>query len=70
MRLAAVVFFVVGAGIIIFGAVWLTIVFPGMEKLPADFSREDTFSGTYKVLNPTTNQLGTIPVTVQQTRNT
>ena len=68
MRLAAVVLFVVGAGIIIFGAVWLTIVFPGMEKLPADFSREDTFSGTYKVLNPTTSQLDTIPVTVRQTR--
>jgi len=70
MRLVAVVLFVVGACIITFGAVWLTIVFPGMEKLPADFSREDTFSGTYRVLNPATGQLDEIPVTVQQVRET
>jgi len=70
MRLVAVVLFVVGACIITFGAVWLTIVFPGMEKLPADFSREDTFSGTYRVLNPATGQLDEIPVTIQQVRET
>ena len=70
MRLVAVVLFVVGACIITFGAVWLTIVFPGMEKLPADFRREDMFSGTYRVLNPATSQLDEIPVTIQQVRET
>lgn len=70
MRLVAVVLFVVGACIITFGAVWLTIVFPGMEKLPADFRREDTFSGTYRVLNPATGQLDEIPVIVEQVRET
>jgi hypothetical protein len=70
MRSAAVVLLVIGACVITFGAVWLTIVFPGMEKLPADFSREDTFSGTYRVLNPATSQLDEIPVTIQQLRET
>ena len=70
MRLVAVVLFVVGACIITLGAVWLTIVFPGMEKLPADFRREDTFSGTYRVLNPATGQLDEIPVIVEQVRET
>jgi hypothetical protein len=70
MRIVAVALSIIGVIAIVFGAMWLTVVFPGMEKLPADFKREDTLSGTYKVLDAKTMQLTDIPVTVKQTRAT
>lgn len=70
MRIAAIACLVVGVCAIVFGVVWLTAVFPGMEKLPGDFEREDTFSGTYKMLDPSTTQLAELPVVIKQTRST
>lgn len=70
MRVAVVIFFLVGACIIALGAVWLTVASPRLEKLPADFAREDTFSGTYQVLNPATGQLDEMSVTLRRTRET
>ncbi len=70
MRLAAVMFFLMGACVIALGAVWLTVASPRLEKLPSDFSREDAFEGTYQVLDPATGQLDAMPVTVRRIRET
>lgn len=70
MRIAAVALFVIGVVAIVFGVVWMTAVFPGFEKLPADFQREDNFSGLYKVLDSKTMKLTEMPVAIKQTRTT
>jgi len=68
MRLLGTLFLVVGLLVITFGATWLNVVSPRLEKLPAGYRHEDVFEGTYRVLDPATGQLDEIPVTVRRTR--
>ena len=45
---------IVGAILVIVGAVWMTVIFPSMEKIPADYERTTMFEGNYTRLgNPT-----------------
>ncbi len=65
---------VAGAAFIVLGVVWKTAVFPGLEKMPADFKRTDNIAGEYTVIDPvvyqvkanaTLGQLMASPATVQ-----
>ncbi len=66
----------VGAGIlglilIVFGSVWITVVFPGFEKIPSDWEQIDELQGTFTFVdepfltqlqkNPTISQLLSAP---------
>ena len=44
----------IGLGVltIIVGVAWMSLVFPGYERVPEDFSRVDEFSGSYTVVDP------------------
>jgi len=56
----------IGLFLVIFSLVWLFAIFPAMDKIPADHSREINFEGTYKVMNPQTQSLDEIPVNVKR----
>jgi hypothetical protein len=68
MRLLGIVFLVGGLLIITFGATWLNVVSPRLEKLPADYRHEEVFEGTYQVLDPAAGQLDEMVVTVRRIR--
>jgi hypothetical protein len=53
---------VVGALLAIFGALWISVIFPALDKMPADYSETYNFEGTFSVMNPATQQLDTFPV--------
>jgi hypothetical protein len=51
---------VIAAAILItFGAVWVMIIFPGMEKLPTDLNEELQYQATVTSLDPETYQVAT-----------
>lgn len=51
-----------GVAVIALALVWLYLIFPGMAKLPADYSVTYHFEGTVQVLaNPATGAMATIP---------
>lgn len=52
-----------GAVLVIFGALWITVIFPSLEKIPTDYERTLNFDGTFMVANPQTQALDTIPIT-------
>jgi len=56
----------IGLFLVIFSLVWLFAIFPAMDKIPADHSREINFEGTYQVMNPQTQSLDEIPVNVKR----
>ena len=45
-----------GLAAIVFGAVWMTAIFPNYEKMPSDFSSVTEFEGTYTVVDPIVQQ--------------
>jgi hypothetical protein len=53
----------VGAALAIFGAIWIAVVFPSLDKIPANYERTLNFDGSFMVANPTTQSLDTIPIT-------
>jgi len=53
---------VVGALLAIFGALWISVIFPALDKMPGDYTESYTFEGTFSVMNPATQQLDTFPV--------
>jgi hypothetical protein len=51
-----------GVAVIALAMVWLYLIFPGMAKLPADYSVVYHFEGNVKLLtNPATGAMSTIP---------
>jgi hypothetical protein len=55
-----------GLVLVILSLVWLYVIFPPLAKLPADHHKVINFEGTYKVMNPATQSLDEIPVTVKR----
>jgi len=55
-----------GVAVIALAMVWLYLIFPGMAKLPADYSKIYHFDGTVQVLNPATGTL--TPITTKMDR--
>jgi hypothetical protein len=57
-----------GVVLIALALVWLYLIFPGMAKLPADYSKVYHFEGAVQVLaNPATGALATIPTKMDRT---
>ncbi len=50
-----------GVAVIALAMVWLYLIFPGMEKLPADYSVVYHFEGTVQAANPQTGALAAVP---------
>jgi hypothetical protein len=55
-----------GVAVIALAMVWLYLIFPGMAKLPADYSVVYHFDGQVQLLNPATGTL--IPITTKMDR--
>jgi len=53
-----------GLVLIIFSLIWLLVIFPSMNKIPADHHEIVNFDGTYKVMISQTQPLQEIPVNV------
>jgi len=53
----------VGAALAIFGAVWIAVIFPSLDKIPTNYERTLNFEGAFMVANPATQSLDTIPIT-------
>lgn len=51
-----------GAVLVVFGALWITVIFPSLDKVPADYERTLSFDATFMVANPQTQALDTIPI--------
>ena len=50
-----------GIAVIALAMVWLYLIFPGMAKLPADYSVVYHFEGTVQAANPQTGALAAVP---------
>lgn len=61
-RKAALFISVVGLILVIVGILWATVIFPSLDKMPADYSKTYYFDGSFTVLNPQTQQQETFPV--------
>ena len=52
----------VGALLVIFGALWMSVIFPALDKVPTDYGQDYFFEGTFSVINPATLEMDTFPV--------
>ena len=46
----------VGVALVIFGVVWVTIIFPGLKKVPDDLDKTVRYDGVVTMINPETYQ--------------
>jgi len=53
---------VVGAVLVIFGALWMSVIFPSLDKVPTDYENTYYFEGTFSVMNPATMGMDSFPV--------
>lgn len=52
----------VGLVLVILGVLWITIIFPAIDKVPTDYDRTYYFEGTFSVMNPVTQSMDSFPV--------
>ena len=52
----------IGAALAIFGALWIAVIFPSLDKVPADYEKTLSFGGAFMIANPATQSLDTIPI--------
>ena len=57
---------VVGLLLVILGVLWITVIFPALEKLPLDLDEEFDFDGTFTVTNPLTGEVDEFPVRIHR----
>ena len=53
----------VGAALAIFGALWIAVIFPSLDKIPTNYEKTLSFDGAFTIANPATQSLDTIPIT-------
>jgi len=53
---------IVGIILVVVGVLWMTVIFPALAKMPADYEREICFNGNFNVFDLATQQLQEIPV--------
>ncbi len=53
---------IVGALLALFGALWVGIIFPSLDKMPADYEQTYYFDGTFSVMNPATLSMDSFPI--------
>lgn len=63
-RRTGIILIVIGVVLVIFGAVWMTVIFPALDKLPADLERAVQYEGTVSVFDSEAYQLVTYDVLV------
>ena len=56
---------VLGALLAVFGALWVSVIFPALDKVPADYGRTYYFDGQFQVMDPATMSL--VPMPIEQT---
>ena len=61
-RYGTIILPIVGAMLAVFGALWVGIIFPSIDKMPADYERTFYFDGTFSVMNPATMSMDSFPV--------
>jgi hypothetical protein len=53
---------IVGALLAIFGALWVAVIFPALDKMPGDYTQDYQFEGTFSVMNPATQSMNVFPI--------
>jgi hypothetical protein len=53
---------IVGALLAIFGAVWVAVIFPALDKMPSSYAQDYQFDGTFNVMNPATQSMNVFPI--------
>ena len=61
-RYASLILPIAGALLAIFGALWIGVIFPALDKVPTDYERTFYFDGTFSVMNPATMSMDSFPV--------
>jgi hypothetical protein len=61
----------VGLVLVILGVLWITVIFPSLDKVPTSYERTYYFDGNFTVLNPATQSMDffTIAQTLAQRAN-
>jgi hypothetical protein len=57
---------ILGAILAVFGALWVSVIFPAVDKMPGDYEATYYFGGQFEQMDPATMGMVTIPV--EQTR--
>ena len=53
---------IAGIILVVVGVLWMTVIFPALTKMPADYEREIYFDGNFNVFDLATQQLQEIPI--------
>ena len=46
-----------GVALVIFGLVWVTIIFPGLKKVPDDLNKTVQYDGVVTMIDPEVNSM-------------
>jgi Porin PorA len=52
----------VGLVLVILGILWITVIFPSLDKVPTSYERTYYFEGNFTVLNPATQSMDFFPI--------
>ena len=53
---------IMGALLAIFGALWVAVIFPALDKMPASYGQTYQFDGMFSVMNPATQSMDSFPI--------
>ena len=53
---------VLGALLAVFGALWVSVIFPALDKVPADYEQTYYFDGQFQVMDQATMSLVSMPI--------
>jgi len=53
---------IAGIILVVLGVLWMTVIYPALAKMPADYEREIYFDGNFNVFDLATQQLQEIPI--------
>ncbi len=53
---------IAGIILVVFGLLWMTVIFPALAKMPADYERKIYFDGNFNVYDLAAQQLQEIPI--------
>jgi len=53
---------IVGALLAVFGALWVAVIFPALDKMPSSYAQDYQFDGTFSVMNEATMSMDIFPI--------
>ncbi len=53
---------IVGVVLVILGVLWITVIFPSLDKVPTSYARTYYFEGNFTVVNPATQSMDFFPI--------